>query len=49
MAQRTQVIFADDIDGSAAEGTITCALNGVQYEVDLSKKNSGKLLRAFQP
>ena len=30
VAQRTQVIFTDDIDGSEAEGTVTFALNGVQ-------------------
>ena len=43
MAQRTQITFTDDIDGSDAEGTVTFALNGAQYEIDLSKKNSDKL------
>jgi hypothetical protein len=49
VAQRTQIIFTDDIDGSDAEGTVTFALNGVQYEIDLGKKNSDKLARAFAP
>jgi len=49
MAQRTQVIFEDDIDGSEAEGTVTFALNGVQYEIDLSNKNAEKLRNAFEP
>jgi hypothetical protein len=49
VAQRTQVIFTDDIDGSEAEGTVTFALNGVQYEIDLSKMNSDKLAKAFAP
>jgi len=49
VAQRTQVVFTDDIDGSEAEGTVTFALNGVQYEIDLSKKNADKLAKAFAP
>jgi hypothetical protein len=49
MAQRTQVIFTDDIDGSEAAGTVTFALNGVQYEIDLSRKNADKLAKAFEP
>ena len=49
MAQRTQVIFTDDIDGSEAEGTVTFALNGVQYEIDLGRKNADKLAKAFAP
>jgi Lsr2 len=49
VAQRTQVIFTDDIDGSEAEGTLTFALNGVQYEIDLGKKNSDKLAKTLAP
>jgi hypothetical protein len=49
VAQRMQVIFEDDIDGSEAAGTVTFGLSGVQYEVDLSKKNSDKLAEAFAP
>jgi Lsr2 len=49
MAQRMQVIFEDDIDGSEAEGTVTFAFDGVGYEVDLSGKNRGKLLKALGP
>jgi len=49
VAQRTQVIFTDDIDGSEAEGTVTFALNGVQYEIDLGQKNSDKLAKALAP
>ena len=47
VAQKTVVTFEDDLDGSAAEGTVTFALNGVQYELDLSKKNRDKLLKAL--
>jgi hypothetical protein len=49
VAQRTQVIFEDDIDGSEAEGTVTFAFNGVGYELDLSARNRDKLLKAFGP
>jgi Lsr2 len=49
VAQKTVITFEDDLDGSAAEGTVTFALNGVQYEIDLSKKNADKLARAFEP
>jgi hypothetical protein len=49
VAQKTVVTFEDDLDGSEAEGTVTFALNGVQYELDLSKKNRGKLVKALEP
>lgn len=43
MAQRVQVILEDDLDGSSAEETITFALDGVTYEIDLSGANAKKL------
>jgi hypothetical protein len=49
VAQKTVVTFEDDLDGSEAEGTVTFALNGVQYELDLSNKNHEKLLKALEP
>jgi hypothetical protein len=49
VAQRTVVTLEDDIDGSEAEGTVTFGLNGVQYDIDLSKKNSDKLAKALAP
>ena len=49
MAQKTVVTFEDDLDGSAAEGTVTFSVNGVQYEIDLSQKNADKLARVFEP
>ena len=33
----------DDIDGGDAEETVTFALDGVTYEIDLSGKNAKKL------
>jgi hypothetical protein len=45
MAQKIQTLFIDDIDGGAAEGTVRFALDGVEYEIDLSAKH-GEELRA---
>jgi hypothetical protein len=49
MAQRAQVIFTDDLDGSEAARTATFALQGAAYEVDLSKKNADKLAKLLEP
>jgi Lsr2 len=49
MAQRAQVIFTDDLDGSEAARTATFALQGVACEVDLSKKNADKLAKLLEP
>jgi hypothetical protein len=43
MAQKIQTLFIDDIDGSAAEGTVRFALDGADYEIDLSSKHSDEL------
>ena len=43
MAQKIQTLFIDDIDGGAAEGTIRFALDGTDYEIDLSGKHSDEL------
>jgi hypothetical protein len=49
MAQRTRVVFTDDIDGSEAAGTVRFGLAGATYEVDLSTKNADKLAKILQP
>jgi hypothetical protein len=43
MAQRVEVILVDDVDGGAATETVTFALDGVSYEIDLSDKNAKSL------
>jgi hypothetical protein len=45
MAQRVEVVLIDDVDGGSATETVTFALDGVSYEIDLSEKNA-KSLRA---
>ena len=43
MAQRVNVVLVDDIDGSDAVESVTFALDGVEYEIDLSEENANKL------
>jgi hypothetical protein len=47
MAQKVQTLFIDDIDGGEAEGTIRFALDGTEYEIDLSAKHSEELRSAI--
>jgi hypothetical protein len=49
VAQKVQVVLVDDIDGGEAEETVTFALDGVSYEIDLSAPNAAKLRDAFAP
>lgn len=43
MATRTITTWTDDVDGSRAEHTVTFALDGVTYELDLSEANRAAL------
>ncbi len=43
MAQKVHVTLVDDLDGSEAAETVTFALDGTTYEIDLSGANAGKL------
>jgi hypothetical protein len=49
MAQQTTVRFIDDLDGSDASGTFDFALEGRQYQIDLSEENAAKLRNALAP
>jgi hypothetical protein len=46
MAQRVNVVLVDDIDGSDAAETVSFALDGVDYEIDLSEEHAGDLRNA---
>jgi len=48
MAQKVQTLFIDDIDGGEAEGTVRFALDGAEYEIDLSAKHSDALRDALK-
>ncbi len=43
MAQQVQTRLVDDLDGSEADETVSFALEGRQYEIDLSTDNAAKL------
>lgn len=49
MAQTVIVQLTDDIDGGEADETISFALNGEDYEIDLSAENAERLRDAFAP
>lgn len=40
MAQKVQVVLVDDLDGGTAQETVSFALDGVSYEIDLSEANA---------
>ena len=46
MAQRVNVVLVDDIDGSDASETVGFALDGVDYEIDLSDDHAADLRNA---
>lgn len=47
MAQKTIVIVEDDLGGGAADESVTFALDGVTYEIDLSEANARTLRDAL--
>ncbi|MGO1972491.1 MAG: histone-like nucleoid-structuring protein Lsr2 [Propionibacteriaceae bacterium] len=49
MAQRVQIILEDDLDGGNADETVKFALDGTEYEIDLSKKNAAAMRKALAP
>lgn len=49
MAKKVTVILTDDIDGAEANETLSFALEGVAYTIDLSTKNAEKLRKAMAP
>lgn len=50
MIQRVQTLYVDDCDGqSPADETVLFALDGVNYEIDLTHDNAEKLRAAIRP
>ncbi|AQA12588.1 Lsr2 family protein [Streptomyces samsunensis] len=49
MAQKVQVLLVDDLDGGEADETVTFALDGKSYEIDLTTNNADKLRDALEP
>ncbi|MFE2287756.1 Lsr2 family protein [Streptomyces sp. NPDC059443] len=49
MAQKVQVLLVDDLDGGEADETVTFALDGKTYEIDLTTANAEKLRGLLDP
>ncbi len=49
VAQKVQVLLVDDLDGGEADETVTFALDGVTYEIDLTTENADKLRGLLTP
>lgn len=49
MAQRVNIVLTDDLDGTDADETVTFALDGNTYEIDLSSGNAVQLRDALKP
>ena len=47
MAQKIQTLFIDDLDGSAAEGTVRFGLDGTEYEIDLNAEHAKNMREAL--
>lgn len=49
MASKVQIVLIDDIDGGTADSTVSFALEGTNYEIDLSEANAKDLREALAP
>jgi hypothetical protein len=49
MAKQVITVLTDDLDGGDADRTVEFALDGINYTIDLSEKNAGKLRKALDP
>lgn len=51
MARKVETIVSltDDLDGSKADRTVTFAVDGLTYEIDLSKRNANAFEKALAP
>lgn len=49
MAKRTTVELVDDLDGNEGDETVLFGLDGVEYEIDLSKEHADELREALSP
>lgn len=47
MAQKVKILLIDDLDGSDADETISFAVDGVSYEIDLNSEHAAELREAF--
>lgn len=48
MARKVIVQLVDDVDGGEASETVTFALDGIQYEIDLNEHNASELRSSLE-
>src|SRR3954454_2603588 len=48
MAQKTLVLLEDDLEGGEAAETVTFALDGASYEIDLNEINAKRLRASLE-
>lgn len=46
MAQKVNIVLVDDLDGSEASESVSFALDGTSYEIDLNDEHAGELRAA---
>ncbi len=49
MARKVHVVLEDDLDGGPADETMTFAVDGVTYEIDVNAENAQQLRDSFAP
>ncbi|WP_433304448.1 histone-like nucleoid-structuring protein Lsr2 [Actinoplanes sp. CA-030573] len=49
MAKQVITLLTDDLDGGEADRTVEFGLDGLNYTIDLSDKNAGKLRKVLDP
>jgi hypothetical protein len=49
VAKQIITVLTDDLDGGGADRTLEFGFDGVNYTIDLSEKNVGKLRKALDP
>lgn len=47
MAQKVHIVLEDDVDGGTASETVSFALDGTSYEIDLNDANASALREAL--
>ena len=47
MAQKVNIVLVDDLDGSEATESVSFALDGTSYEIDLNDENAAQLREAL--
>ncbi|HET7386063.1 MAG TPA: Lsr2 family protein [Nocardioidaceae bacterium] len=47
MAQRTNVVLVDDLDGTDASETVSFSLDGVDYQIELNSAHAAELRDAL--